>query len=248
MARTAPVQRGASAAHPHRRDRTESGRSRRQTRRPPPRHRARRGSSARSCAWSGCTDCADETPERRRMHARLHRQARGGAHWPTAASACRTHRKSRCRPARTRRRRAGCGYGHRRPPRASKDPRRTAPSRRQLPQRRRSGPAGRSDNRVHGRIRSWSDSKPCVARGVSVPASLFVAVRCRRWMKARRSLAGKEQLGWAVRSVSTSSRQTAWRGVLCAQQHHQPTIWRDVLTDCGTVGGMDGAIEPPGTG
>ncbi|MGK3148643.1 hypothetical protein WAU26_21040 [Xanthomonas phaseoli pv. dieffenbachiae] len=33
---------------------------------------------------------------------------------------------------------------------------------------------------------------------------------------------------------------------LCSSTNHQPTVWRGVLTDCGTVGGMDAAIEPHG--
>ncbi|SON76666.1 hypothetical protein XAP412_1190092 [Xanthomonas phaseoli pv. phaseoli] len=29
---------------------------------------------------------------------------------------------------------------------------------------------------------------------------------------------------------------------------HQPTVWRGALADCGTLGGMDAANEPPWTG
>nr|WP_080580583.1 hypothetical protein [Xanthomonas phaseoli] len=31
-------------------------------------------------------------------------------------------------------------------------------------------------------------------------------------------------------------------------QNHPPTVWCGVAADCGTVGGMDAAIEPPWTG
>ncbi|MBB3827170.1 hypothetical protein FHR50_003395 [Xanthomonas arboricola] len=35
---------------------------------------------------------------------------------------------------------------------------------------------------------------------------------------------------------------------LCSSINHQPTVWCGVLADCGTVGGMGAATEPPWTG
>ncbi|RBK07419.1 hypothetical protein BRO05_02145, partial [Xanthomonas oryzae pv. oryzae] len=36
------------------------------------------------------------------------------------------------------------------------------------------------------------------------------------------------------------------RGVLRSSTNHQPTVWCSVLANCGTVGGMDAAIERHG--
>ncbi len=47
------------------------------------------------------------------------------------------------------------------------------------------------------------------------------------------------------------SQQSSWQlsGLVCSLfKNHQRTIWCGVLADCGTVGGMDAAIEPPWTG
>ncbi len=74
----------------------------------------------------------------------------------------------------------------------------------------------------------------------SVAASMPPRVP-RRW-------AGKDQSRWSVLRVSaqqpaTPNRTTRWFRFF--QQKHQRTVWRGVLAACGTVGGMDAAIEPP---
>ncbi|SYZ50122.1 hypothetical protein CPBF426_03560 [Xanthomonas arboricola pv. juglandis] len=46
---------------------------------------------------------------------------------------------------------------------------------------------------------------------------------------------------------ATASRLNAYRTRDSFSQERRPTVWCGVLTDCGTLGGMDAAMEPPGT-
>ena len=135
----------ASARRPRRTDSTASDRSRRRTTRPAARRRRAPRSSARSCASSARTDCADAAPARRRARSTRARRSRAAARSPTAAAARRTtSEKSDAGLLEHRALLHARASARRRLRRAARRPRRTGRVRRRLRARRRCDPAGRA--------------------------------------------------------------------------------------------------------
>ncbi len=82
-------------------------------------------------------------------------------------------------------------------------------------------------------------SKDCRCLSESSQSALLIAIRSSRRLRASSA------------NRTPKSDQGCELAEECADPlsvGYQPTVWRGVLTDCGTVGGMDAAIEPPWTG